>query len=74
VAEAGYVCAFSTRSGFSRIGDDPLLMRRIDVYGTDTPGALLRKLQFGTNDGSLVSTGRYYAKRALGRLGLAGVR
>jgi peptidoglycan/xylan/chitin deacetylase (PgdA/CDA1 family) len=68
VAEAGYTCAFSTRSGFSRADDDHLLVRRIDVYGTDTPGSLLRKVRFGTNDGSLITAGRYYARRAAARL------
>lgn len=71
VAEAGYACAFSTRSGFNRPGDDPLLVRRIDVYGTDTVSTLLRKLRFGTNDGSLVTAGRYYTRRLLTRCGLA---
>jgi peptidoglycan/xylan/chitin deacetylase (PgdA/CDA1 family) len=68
VAEAGYTCAFSTRSGFNRAGGDPLLIRRIDVFGTDTANALLRKLRFGTNDGSIRTAGLYYARRALSRL------
>jgi hypothetical protein len=69
VAGAGYCCAFSTRSGFSHLGDDPMLVRRIDVEGTDTARSLLRKVRFGTNDGSLFHAGRYYFRRALGRVG-----
>jgi len=68
VAAAGYDCAFTTRSGFAAAGDDPLTVRRIDVYGTDSVPALLRKLRFGTNDGSVVSAGRYYALRVRQRL------
>jgi len=71
VGDAGYACGFSTRSGFNRPGSDPLLIRRIDVYGTDTARSLLRKMRFGTNDGSLQSTVRYYARRALSRRKLA---
>lgn len=61
-AEAGYACAFSTRSGFNRTREDPLLILRIHVYGTDTAGALLRELRLGANDG---------ARRAFARGGLA---
>lgn len=71
IADAGYACAFSSRSGFNRPGQDPLLIRRIDVYGTDSAGALLRKISFGTNDGSLVNAGRYYVRRMLKRRRLA---
>jgi len=67
VAESGYTCAFSTRSGFNHPDQDPLAVRRIDVYGTDTAGALLRKMRFGSNDGSLTSAWGYYAKRAIAR-------
>jgi len=69
VAQCGYRYAFSTRSGLNRRDADPFMIRRIDVYGTDTPAMLLRKLQFGTNDGSLLVAGRYYARRAAQRLG-----
>lgn len=72
VVKAGYACAFSTRSGFNQPGEDPFTVRRIDVYGTDSASALLRKLRFGTNDGSLLTAGRYYAKRALEQVGLTG--
>lgn len=63
---AGYRAAFSVQTGFNRRDVNPFRIRRLDVFGTDTPGALLRKLRLGSNDGSLRSTWRYYLRRALG--------
>ena len=68
VAEAGYACAFTTRCGFNSRTQDRLRIRRIDVYGTDTPKMLLRKVRYGTNDGSLVTTAQYYTSRLAERL------
>ncbi len=65
---AGYRAAFSTRSGFNRRDVDRYLIRRIDVYGTDTPAMLLRKIRLGTNDGSLAHAARYYMDRLRARL------
>ncbi len=65
---AGYRAAFSTRSGFNRQDVDRFLIRRIDVFGTDTPGMLLRKVRLGSNDGSITHAARYYFDRALSRL------
>jgi hypothetical protein len=65
---AGYRAAFSTQPGFNRPGADPFRVRRIDVYGTDTPAMLLRKVRLGTNNGSLMNLARYYAGRARARL------
>jgi len=62
---AGYTCAFSTRSGFNRQNAPRFRLNRIDVFGTDTPRALLRKITLGTNDGSVANAARYYVKRAL---------
>lgn len=62
---AGYRAAFSTQPGFNRRDVNPYRIRRLDVFGTDTPGMLLRKIRFGSNDGSLAHAIRYY----LGRLG-----
>ena len=67
LADAGCVGASSNRSGFNCGGEDPLLIRCIDVYGADSARALLRKICFGTNDSPLLSAGRYYARRALAR-------
>lgn len=65
---AGYRAAFSTRSGFNRRDVNPFLIRRIDVYGTDTPAMLLRKVRLGSNDGSLGHATRYYLDRLKSRL------
>ncbi len=62
---AGYRAAFSTQSGFNQRENNRYGIRRIDVYGTDTPGMLLRKIRLGTNDGSLVNLMRYYARRIM---------
>jgi peptidoglycan/xylan/chitin deacetylase (PgdA/CDA1 family) len=60
---AGYRAAFSTQCGFNRRGVNRFRIRRIDVYGTDTPGMLLRKIRLGSNDGRLRHTAAYYAGR-----------
>jgi peptidoglycan/xylan/chitin deacetylase (PgdA/CDA1 family) len=67
---AGYRAAFSTQPGFNRRDVDPFRIRRIDVYGTDTPSMLMRKVRLGTNDGRLSNLGRYYLARAKSRLPL----
>jgi peptidoglycan/xylan/chitin deacetylase (PgdA/CDA1 family) len=68
---AGYRCAFSTQPGFNRREVDRFRIRRIDVYGTDTPAMLLRKVRLGTNDGTLSALARYYASRVKDRLAVA---
>jgi len=65
---AGYQAAFSTQSGFNRRDVNRLRIRRIDVYGTDTPAMLLRKIRFGTNDGGLAHAAAYYLGRVKCRL------
>jgi len=65
---AGYRAAFSTQPGFNRRDVDRFRIRRIDVYGTDTPAMLLRKVRLGTNDGTLSNLARYYVGRARARL------
>ena len=50
------------------IGDRRLAIRRIEVAGTDTASALVRKVQLGMNDVSMASLARYYASRLLQRL------
>lgn len=66
--DAGYTAAFSVQPGFNRRDVDRYRIRRLDVYGTDTAAALLRKVAFGTNDGSLRQVVRYYAERAAARV------
>jgi peptidoglycan/xylan/chitin deacetylase (PgdA/CDA1 family) len=65
---AGYRAAFTTQPGFNRGDVNPYRVRRIDVYGTDTPAMLLRKVAFGTNDGSWSTAARYYLARMTSRM------
>ena len=65
---AGYRAAFSTQPGFNRRDVNRFRIRRLDVFGTDTPTMLLRKIRFGSNDGSLLSVARYYLDRLRGHL------
>ena len=65
----GYRAAFSVQPGFNRREVDRFRLRRLDVFGTDTPAMLRRKLTLGSNDGSLGHTLRYGASRVLTRLG-----
>ena len=67
---AGYQAAFSTQPGFNHRGVDPYRIRRLDVFGTDTPAMLWRKVLFGCNDGSWRQTLRYYGGRLRQRLGI----
>lgn len=69
---AGYQAAFSTRPGFNRAGEDRFGLRRLDVFGSDSASALLRKIRLGSNDGSLANSVRYGTNRILARLGLQG--
>lgn len=65
---AGYRAAFSCQSGFNRRDVNRMRIRRIDVFGTDTPAMLLRKVRLGSNDGSLGHAARYYLDRLKARL------
>lgn len=69
VIAAGYRSACSTRSGFNRPGEDPFLIRRIDVYGTDRLWQFRQKLSYGINDASLTYLPRYYLQRLRERIG-----
>lgn len=70
--QAGYRAAFSTQPGFNRRDVNRFRIRRIDVFGTDTPAMLLRKIRLGSNDGSLSHAARYYFGRLKTRLPGAG--
>lgn len=72
--DAGYRAAFSTRSGFNGPRDDCFSIRRIEVYGSDSPRMLLRKIRLGSNDGSIGSMARYFAGRVAARLHAAGLQ
>lgn len=69
VEEAGYRSACSVRTGFNGPGVDRFLLRRIEVFGTDSVGQLRQKLKFGANDVSALYPIRYYAGRVASRLG-----
>lgn len=69
---AGYRAAFSTQPGFNRRDVNRFRIRRIDVFGTDTPSMLLRKVKLGSNDGSLGHAVGYYLDRLKARLPGAG--
>lgn len=66
--QAGYRAAFSTQPGFNRKDVNRFRIRRMDVFGTDTPAMLLRKIHLGNNDGSLSHAVRYYLNRLKNRL------
>lgn len=65
---AGYSAAFATQPGFNRGDVNRFRIRRLEVYGTDTPAMLLRKIHLGTNDGTLGKTVSYYFHRLASRL------
>lgn len=65
---AGYRAAFSTQPGFNRKDVNRYRIRRLDIFGTDTPAMLLRKIKFGGNDGSLGHAIRYYLQQIKNRL------
>ncbi len=70
VEEAGYRSACSVRTGFNVPGMDRFLLRRIEVYGSDTLWQFRQKLRFGANDVSYFHPIRYYVGRISARLGL----
>ena len=67
--QAGYQSACSTRSAFNRTGEDPFMLRRIDVFGTDKLWQFRQKLTFGTNEASRLQPLAYYSNRLAARLG-----
>lgn len=65
---AGYRAAFSTQPGFNRGDVNRLRIRRLDIFGTDTPAMLLRKIRLGSNEGGIGHVVRYYLARLASRL------
>jgi len=63
VREAGYKTACSTMSGFNTESVDKLLLRRLEICGSDSLWQFGAKLKFGTNEGTLLIPARYYMKR-----------
>ena len=70
VRAAGFEAAFSVQPGFNRPDVDIFRIRRLDIFGTDTPAMLLRKIELGTNDGHFAAWAAYYLKQLLQRLSL----
>jgi len=68
VKASGYTAAFSVQPGFNRRDVDRYRIRRLDIYGTDSASALLRKVGLGSNDGSWWQAARYYAGRMAARV------
>lgn len=68
VEKAGFQRACSTTPGFNRIGTDSLMIRRIEVYGTDSLRKFSQKLTFGTNDDGLWFPISYYGSRITHRI------
>ena len=64
---SGYRAAFSVQPGFNRRDVDPFRIRRLDIFGTDSATSLLRKVKYGSNDGSWRQSVRYYRERAANR-------
>ena len=55
--------------GESRPGDDPFLIRRIDIAGSDRPWQFRQKIRHGTSQATRLQPLRYYAARLRARLG-----
>jgi peptidoglycan/xylan/chitin deacetylase (PgdA/CDA1 family) len=70
VAESGYLGACSTVPGFNCARQDPYMLRRIDVFGTDRLWQFRQKLRFGMNEASRLHPWKYYAGRIGSRLGM----
>jgi peptidoglycan/xylan/chitin deacetylase (PgdA/CDA1 family) len=66
VIQAGFLTACSTHSGFNRAETDPFLLRRIDVYGTDSLADFRWKVQLGANLVPIAQRMKYY----LGKFGI----
>jgi len=69
VRKTGFKTVCSTRSGFNNVERDPLILHRIEVYGNDPTWKLNQKINFGTNEASLLFPFQYYAKRLRSRIG-----
>lgn len=68
VKQAGYSAGFCVKPGFNRHDVDRFAIRRMDIYGTDTPTQLLRKATYGINKGTWRESLKYYAKQVWRKL------
>jgi peptidoglycan/xylan/chitin deacetylase (PgdA/CDA1 family) len=71
VTESGYRGACATIPGFNRVGQDPYMLRRIDVFGTDQLWQFGQKLRFGMNEASRLYPLKYYVGRIGARFGIS---
>ena len=67
VRAAGYPIACNTATGWALSGNDPLRIRRLSVYGKDSPSVLARKLAFGDINVGWPRMLRYIFRRATNR-------
>lgn len=70
VQKIGFKTACTTQSGFNNATTDPLMLHRIEVYGSDSAWQLKQKLTFGMNDANLWLPMQYYYQRLVNKLGL----
>lgn len=73
VAGAGYRSAVSTQAGFNRPSEDPFLLRRIDIAGTDRLWQFRQKVRRGAHKTSRWHPLADYASRVVARLRGSGV-
>lgn len=66
--ETGYQVAFTTRTGFGRQDNNPLLTRRVSILAEDSLSGFARKLAFADNDVSWPKLGNYLLQRAKDRI------
>ena len=67
VKKSNYASACSTRSGFNNRDTDSYLLRRIEVYGSDSIWRFALKVMWGTNDASVSMIFKYYSSRLKAR-------
>lgn len=65
---AGYRAAFTVQPGFNRRHTDRHRLNRLDVFGTDTPAMLARKIAHGVNVADLKYLVHYYADQLRAKL------
>jgi len=68
VLQTGFRAACSADPGFNRKGTDPHILRRIDIYGTDSLFHFILKIRFGSNQMSAFDLIMYYLSRLRERL------
>jgi len=67
---AGYEIAFTTRTGFGLVDNNPLEVRRVSIMSGDSISTFARKLSFADNDVSWPKLSSYIIDRVKDRLGL----